>query len=747
MGKRKMRYGFVFILIMTVIYLTPFQSMADTDPRIPKNKIVALVYDDSGSMWVQSDQKGQEYAIDNWKYGNYALQSFMAMLDSKDKLDVVYMSHPHFAEAIELDQRLRQREIEHVRSWEGKSNTPLISIHTAIDQLEKGIETEARADFWLIVLTDGIFNELNYLDPNLTKQTINQSKQRLFDELKQLKIKMKEKGANLQTALIPIESYLKPDEELIMADFKREWIESTGGVVLESDGQLDIIHRINEVAALMTNRDSGDEQLFQLNPVVEANQLTLESPFPLRRITIMEQTTDEKASFSMKEFIINNESIKEGIEGPYTIATPHDPFKLNPPIRGTLTHFKNEVNNSIIPEGTYKIVFKEPLTDEQVKNMQILAEPAIDFTIDFKKRNEDGSLTDDSSTFFAGSDMQIEVTLIKSESNPTEINLRELKVGNLFEVVAMIDDTQLPLTYDKELNKFIADFTLVEKESIPVNVKVIIKGFYQKGKEASLKGYPIRSMELIADSKEWKARLGELDSAGPFKITPYVNGKEMTEQELTEIFHTVKIDLPNDLDFSVRQQGNQILVDLHDKWPVFQTSVGDFSLGVSLVGKYPGEMAESTFTIHVQDIHWLEKYGAFLLTGLILILLAIYIFGIIVKPRFDYNRIAIEYKQSKRRDKIRDKKGNTEHFHGSWFKRWLIPFVAEKKTINDLTFKAHSKKDRVVLTKECQDESMIVRQEKLLERSNTEDILIFNNDEIKIERGNRNIAYIFKSHM
>lgn len=747
MVNRKLRFGFAFILLMAVVFLSPIQSKAELDPRIPKNKIVALVYDDSGSMWVQSDQKGQEYPIDNWKYGNYALQSFIAMLDSQDQLDVVYMSHPHFAESIELDKRLRQREIEHVRSWEGKSNTPLISIHTAIDQLEKAIETEARAEFWLIVLTDGIFNELNYLDSNLTKQDINQSKQRLFNQLTNLKGKMKEKGASFQTALIPIESYLKPDEELMMADFKREWVESSGGVVLESDGQLDIIHRINEVAALMTNRDPDEEQLFQLNPVVESNQLTLQSPFPLRRITIMEQTTDEKASFSMKEFIINNQSIKEGIEGPYTIGTPLDQYQLNPPIRGTLTHFKNEVKNSIIPEGTYKIVFNEPLTDEQVENMQILAEPAIDFSIDFNKRNEDGSLTDDPSTFFAGSDMQIGVTLIKSESDPTEINLRELKVGNLFEVVATIDDKQVPLTYDQELNKFIGDFTLVEKESIPVKVKVIIKGFYQKGKETSLKGYPIRSMELVANSKDWEARLGELDSAEAFKITPYINGKEMSEQELTEIFHTVKIYLPNDLDFSVRQQGNQILVDLHDKWPVFRTSVGDIPLGVSLLGKYPGEMAESTFTIHVQDIHWLEKYGAFLLTGLILLLLAIYIFGIIVKPRFDYNRIAIEYKQSKRRDKIRDKRGNTEHFHGSWFKRWLIPYIAEKKTINDLTFRAHPKKDRVLLVKECQDENMIVRQEKLLERSNMEDILIFNNDEIKIERGNRNIAYIFKSHM
>jgi hypothetical protein len=737
----------VMMLVLFVFSFCILTSPADakTDPRIPKNKIVALVYDDSGSMWEQPGADGIKRSIDNWKYANYALQSFVALMDTQDQLKVVFMSSPKVAEPIELDEKLRQFGIDRIRAWEEKKSTPLHSLHIALNELNKAADTYHHSDFWLIVLTDGIFNEINHLEGKYTKEQIDKNKTDIFKKLSDLKEKMDEKGATFQTTLIPIETYLKPEEQIIMEDFKRQWKESSDGRILESKGQLDIIQRINEVAAQMTNRDPSEEELFDLNPILEGNQLVLESPFPLRRITVIEQSAEEHATFHMKEFYMNNKRVEQGMEGPYKIKTPDDPAHINPPIRGTFTHLKNVNGDAIIERGTYKIVFDKELTEEQKKNIQVLAEPAVDFKIDIQKINEDGSLTSDPTVFFQESQMRLETTLLKSESSDEEIDIREIDVDSLFEVEAQIGEETVPLQYDQKLNKFIGDFTLKQKDEIPVKVRVNIKGFYQKEKETSLHGLPTRKMELVANTDSWSAPLNELDEAEPLKITPLINGEEITAEELKKIINQLKIEPSGNINIEKKQEGNQILIYPKGESPMFRTSVGEVPLRVTLPGQYPNEFAEGTFTVNIKDVSILEKYGPFIGFSLLALLLLWYLYGIWKRPRFESNRISIEYKRSRRKGRVQDVRAETLNFHNNWAYKWLVPYWPEKKAIYDLTFIAHSSKDRVLLTKECQEPNFVVKYGKLSERSNKEDIPIFNNDEVRIERGTYDTVYTFKS--
>jgi hypothetical protein len=739
-GVKRMIAKYKHLVMMPVLFIFSFCILASaaeakTNSTIPKNKIVALVYDDSGSMWEQSGN----VPIDNWKYANYALQSFVALLEKQDQLRVVSMSSPTIPEPIELDERLRQHEIDQIRAWTGKRSTPLESLHTAINELKNAADRNKNSDFWLIVLTDGIFNEINHLEQKLTTAQIEENKNALFTSLRELKEKMDQNGVSFHSTLIPIESYLSTEELEIMADFKRQWTESSAGNVLVSNGEQDIIQRINEVAALMTNRDPSEQKKFDLHPVWDGNQLVLESPFPLRRITLIEQSAEENASF--KEFYMNNQRIEQGMEGPYKVNTPDDPAKLHPPIQGTFTHFKNVKGDGVIEKGTYKIVFEKPLSEEQQKSIKFLAEPAIDFRVDFKKANGD----ENPEIFFAGSKMVLEATLLKSESNNEVIDLRNIDVNSLFEVEAQIDGEKLPLKYDPKVNKFIGNFTLRQKKEIPVNVKVNIKGFYQKVKESYLQINPTRKLSLVANTNRWSAPLDKLNESDPFVITPMVNGKEMTSDELTKVFKKVKVETSSDLKIEKEQRGNQILIYPKSLSPIFRTSTGDVSLHVTLPGQYLNEMAEETFTITIEDISLFKKYGSDAIKALIWLALLVYIIGIIIKPRFDKNHISLEYKQSRKRSRLQDARGMTENFQTNWVYRWLIPFSAERKTIGDLTFKADQKKDRVWLVKESQDPNLIVRHEKLEGRSKKADLQIYHNDEIQIERSNYHSVYIFKS--
>ena len=82
------------------IYMFTFISFCKR--RGGKERVVSLVYDDSGSMRNN----------DRWKYANYALQSLVALLDEKDKFSYVPMSKPNEPLNISLTKDKRQTEIE-----------------------------------------------------------------------------------------------------------------------------------------------------------------------------------------------------------------------------------------------------------------------------------------------------------------------------------------------------------------------------------------------------------------------------------------------------------------------------------------------------------------------------------------------------------------------------------------------------------------------------------------------------------
>ena len=58
-------------MLFLFIWLHPFWTFAKGEEA--KERVVSLVYDDSGSMRNN----------DRWKYANYALQSLVALLDEK----------------------------------------------------------------------------------------------------------------------------------------------------------------------------------------------------------------------------------------------------------------------------------------------------------------------------------------------------------------------------------------------------------------------------------------------------------------------------------------------------------------------------------------------------------------------------------------------------------------------------------------------------------------------------------------
>ncbi len=142
----KIRICATFMLFLFICL--PLSAFAKGEEA--KERVVSLVYDDSGSMRNN----------DRWKYANYALQSLVALLDEKDKFSYVPMSKPNDPLNISLTKDKRQTEIEGIGAWKTYLNTPFSAVETAMQSIKKEADIDGKREFWLIVLTDGAFNDL-----------------------------------------------------------------------------------------------------------------------------------------------------------------------------------------------------------------------------------------------------------------------------------------------------------------------------------------------------------------------------------------------------------------------------------------------------------------------------------------------------------------------------------------------------------------------------------------------------------
>lgn len=131
-----------------------------------KRKIISVVYDNSGSMEVQS----------RINYAQYSLQILLSMLGSGDILTISPMN-PVSDEEPTIEVKLQDgdcsskiKEIVNRRSiTKANGGTPFGAVERAVEELEKrGLkkvedagDVEQSDEFWLVILTDGSFDSLS----------------------------------------------------------------------------------------------------------------------------------------------------------------------------------------------------------------------------------------------------------------------------------------------------------------------------------------------------------------------------------------------------------------------------------------------------------------------------------------------------------------------------------------------------------------------------------------------------------
>ena len=150
----------IFYVLLLLLMISQINIPISAETYIP-SRVINLVYDDSGSMI-----RTNGTYVDTWCQAKYAMEVFAAMLGEKDTLNIYYMSDyvtgtqakPKISLGGSADATVTARNVNTIHELVTDcSDTPFNAVKKAYADL-KAVTSDER---WLVVLTDGEFNETN----------------------------------------------------------------------------------------------------------------------------------------------------------------------------------------------------------------------------------------------------------------------------------------------------------------------------------------------------------------------------------------------------------------------------------------------------------------------------------------------------------------------------------------------------------------------------------------------------------
>ena len=658
----KIRICATFMLFLFICL--PLSAFAKGEEA--KERVVSLVYDDSGSMRNN----------DRWKYANYALQSLVALLDEKDKFSYVPMSKPNDPLNISLTKDKRQTEIEGIGAWKTYLNTPFSAVETAMQSIKKEADIDGKREFWLIVLTDGAFNDLE-------KDKVG-GKEQILQKLAQFKKEMDAKKISLHPVLITMEEDLGQQEKEQLNTFKEIWKKEINGVTMPSSGEDGIVKSVNQVAALVANRDPFSSVESIVKTKVVGKKVEITTPFPLKRMTLVRQSP------SLPDYQVTQISKPLQLQSSFSIHAPGE-AKLF----GNIVHISTE-NEEVIKPGTYTI---EVDRDIEKEGLQVLVEPALNYTVStYDKEDKDRKNVEE---------MYEDVTAV-IEAKPTELPVQ----SSYFQAEVEMDGKQYAMKWDDKRHVFYYE-TKLTKGLVRGKVHMNIKGFYRQTKEFKIETTKKPKLSLQTVTKDYEEKVTNLENSKPFIIQPQLDDKPMTEEAVKKLLKSTGVTSKQSINYEIKQHGNQIYIyprpHYSDTFNFTDTGTVEATIVVQ-DSKLP--KVKKDITLHIQNAPFYEKYALIfkfvIPITLLLLIVGIIVLGWIVRPRFHRKALLYyEWDQEVAKDWLYQ--SEPELLKNKWWKHYFgIPYRAERKTVQSVTFIAKKGSKSIFVAKESQVVGMII---------------------------------------
>ncbi len=159
----KMRRVVSLLLSIVVVIMLAIPISANAATSNAPNRVINLVYDDSGSMIETGGN-----LVDTWCQAKYAIEVFAALLGENDTLNIYVMSDYSSPKLILKGQDGASANVGKVHSMVTRAgNTPFDSVRKAYNNLK-----DTKADEkWLVVLTDGEFQNIDNIDAYFSQKS------------------------------------------------------------------------------------------------------------------------------------------------------------------------------------------------------------------------------------------------------------------------------------------------------------------------------------------------------------------------------------------------------------------------------------------------------------------------------------------------------------------------------------------------------------------------------------------------
>ena len=250
---KKNFFGLVSCLIL-MFCLCVVNVCAKKEENLTIKKVVAVAYDDSGSM---SDN-------DSWAYASYSLQNMIGLMNKNDELNVVRMSDLKNVSINLMDDDQRKKDINSVYGWDKLSGTDFLSVEIAGNWLKTkkdDYKNSQNVEFWLVVLTDGNFGD-------------NQSSmESYFNNLKKSMDGVKFEGVFVAIG------------KNVSSSTKNVWNKTMKEHLISASSSDDIINAMNEVSGLILGQ-GGKGVNINIDSVSNGKGIKFETAFPLKKFVI-----------------------------------------------------------------------------------------------------------------------------------------------------------------------------------------------------------------------------------------------------------------------------------------------------------------------------------------------------------------------------------------------------------------------------------------------------------------------------
>lgn len=326
--------AFVFVCFTIILLYTfcPVSVCAEGNQTMKKEyretqKIVSVVYDDSGSM--------SENGIDSWSEVSYSMQLFSGMLSNRDKLYISYMSDKIIARPIELTDD-RQSIADEIREHFEESSTPLATVETAYQALITAPAQNEEAEYWLVIFTDGGFQVSDGAGEAYARQKFNE----LIDQYSQT---LMPNGTRLNIV------YLAMGEHA----YELKDTEAENITAFQCD-ENKIVETMAEISYLVMNKYHFENNSGFINFASE-NVIELTTPLPLFDLTVIAQNKNVRVSKISNVDTGEELSLYAYVNAKYPVQSGHN---SNTSLIGTLAN--GNYQDKFMPAGTYRIEFDSP---------------------------------------------------------------------------------------------------------------------------------------------------------------------------------------------------------------------------------------------------------------------------------------------------------------------------------------------------------------------------------------------------